>query len=116
MKNQAKSKKVKVFILAAVIGVFSLSSCGGGGDGVGAALNCDIAWGKQIEKDLNNYLDAIGAYSNDPSPQNCTRYKNATLDYIKALKKVKKCVPSSSVSLFNQSLQQAEQDVKDLNC
>ena len=115
MKQKTKVKKGKVYVIILLLASAGLFSCNGN-DVVGAGSGCGVAWSESIQGDLNKYLEAIGQYSNNPTVENCNNYKKALQGYINSLKKVKKCVPSVSISVWNQTLKEAEEEVNNIDC
>ncbi len=124
MKKNQKSKerihsiikKSKIILLILLISILGLSSCGGS-DVVGAALNCNSSnWVQEVEKELNDFSNAAMDYGNDPTNENCDKYKKAGLKYIEALGSVKKCVVKSGLSGFNQALDEAKKSINEIQC
>lgn len=105
-------KQTLIFLF---LGMFflGLSSCGGDKNncafGVGFAL--------EINDELNALSEASVRYSNDPSTQNCEAYVDAYADYIDALRSLRGCyVAYGSLDDYNESLDEAERDLDDIDC
>jgi len=117
MKKSQNNKTGKFIILILVIILFSVTSCGGDGENISAALNCGTTtWPKQIEKELNAFINAASDFSINDTKENCEKYKKAGLDYLKAFDNVRKCVPGGSINNFNEALQDAKKEINAINC
>ena len=123
MKNQDVKKRnyvnwntFKVLFFTITIALFTLTSCGGD-DVVGAATGCgNAAWSKTLESAVTKFSDASSNYSNDPSIDNCKKYKAAGLDYVKAIKSVTNCIPGSSKKFYEDALKELNDEIKNINC
>lgn len=107
---------IQSFIMIAVIFLFSLTSCGGD-DVIGAATGCGSSnWSSTIESATSKWSETATNYANDPSIANCNKYKSAGLDYVKAYKKILKCIPGSSKTIYKQAFTEIENEIKNLSC
>ena len=91
------------------------TSCGGSDDPVGAATGCDT-WAKEIESATIKWSDAAANYSNNPTSDNCKKYKDAGLDYVKVFKNVSKCIPSANKQVYEQALNDLQTEMNNINC
>lgn len=74
------------------------------------------AWAIQVSDEANNWANAASKYSSDPSPANCTSYKNAAKNYLDALEGVRGCVAGVSQAEFNEAIAEAKKDVDEADC
>lgn len=104
-------KRLFLFYIPCLIVMMGLYACGK------SAINCHSAgWAFAISNEAIALSEASSAYSLDQSKANCENYKKAYQDYINALKKYEKCLEPSERSSWIQSLNDAEQEIKDLQC
>ncbi len=73
-------------------------------------------WIQDVSTDLEKWSAAATSYSEEPTEENCNSYKSALNGYLTALNKVKKCVPGSSLSDFDGSLDEAKQELSEIDC
>lgn len=73
-------------------------------------------WSMEIQDEAMQLSNAAAAYGQNPTPENCQNYKDAAEAYIKALQDLKNCVPAAQKSAYQQSLDEAIQNLNDLNC
>lgn len=76
----------------------------------------DGSWIQDVSSDLEKWSSAANEYSENPTEENCSSYKSAVNGYLSALNQVKKCVPSSSLSDFDGSLDEAKQELSEIDC
>lgn len=76
----------------------------------------NTGWSEKVSNEITAFSNAAIAYSNDPTPANCLSYKTAAEGYLNALEKVRLCVPSASKTEFQQSIDEAKQEINDLTC
>jgi len=74
------------------------------------------AWILNVEKELNAWSAASTAYGEDPSKANCENYKNTGQAYLNALDKTKKCIPGTSLSDYNKSIEDAKKELSEIVC
>lgn len=97
-----------------IIATLSLTSCGKSG-----ALGSDClngTWIENVQLELNAWAEASRQYSDDPTESNCEKQKQAGLAYISALEDVRDCVPTLSVTDFNDSIKEAEDEINETPC
>lgn len=77
---------------------------------------CSIAWGTELQNEVNAINSAGTAYANDPSPANCAAYKTAYQNYINKLKPYGNCNALTGQNRidFQNALQAAEDSVAGL--
>lgn len=84
---------------------------------VSCGKNCgSLGWALAIQDEANALSTASSAYSQDQSPANCEAYRQAYLDYIHALRDYDNCVEGGDRASWQQSLNEAEDDLDDLQC
>lgn len=74
------------------------------------------SWIQDVSTDLEKWSAAATTYSEEPTEANCSSYKSALNGYLTALNQVKKCVPGSSLSDFDGSLDEAKQELSEIDC
>ena len=74
------------------------------------------SWIQEVSTDLEKWSAAATTYSEEPTEANCTSYKSAINGYLNALNDIKKCVPTSSLSDFDGSLDEAKQELSEIDC
>ena len=123
MKNQNVKKRnyenmntFKVLFFTLAISLFLLSSCGGD-DVVASATGCgNASWATTLESSVSKWSDASTNYANNPTSDNCKKYKAAGLDYVKAIKSVTKCIPGSSKKFYDDAIKGLNDEIKNINC
>ena len=73
-------------------------------------------WAEQYAGELQTWSDASVAYSQDPTPANCAKYKTAAKSYLDALREIVDCVPTASKAEIDQSINEAKADVDKEGC
>ncbi len=81
-----------------------LGDCGSGG------------WASKVSKELNDWSVAASNYSADPTPANCSSYKNAAKGYLNALDDVRGCVLGANQANFNKAINEAKVEFDSLDC
>ena len=74
------------------------------------------SWIQDVSADLEKWSSASGTYAEEPTEENCNSYKSAINAYLTALNQVKDCVPGSSLSDFDGSLDEAKQELSEIDC
>jgi hypothetical protein len=99
-----------VFIL--LCGVLCFSSCGDDVDCSGANFE------QELQTELNAVISAGVAYSLNPDDSGtCNAYKDAIKKYVDALKPYRECATTSQEEAeFDASLEEAEQELNDIDC
>ena len=75
-----------------------------------------FGWSFAIQDEINNLSAAATAYSQQNTPENCQAYKQAYLNYIDALKDWEHCLNDFDRTDWQHALQEAEQDVNNIQC
>lgn len=74
------------------------------------------SWIQEVSSDLEKWTAAANTYGEEPTEANCNSYKSAINGYLNALNQIKNCVPSSSLSDFDGSLDEAKQELSEIDC
>lgn len=114
--RRIKTTKAKLFLIGC--GAAMLMSYGCSKDNPLNPLgNCyDGKWAEQYADELQVWSNAATAYSEDPTPANCSKYKTAAKNYLDVLKEVANCVPTANRAEINQSINEAKADVDKEGC
>lgn len=83
-------------------------------DGGASCLNG--SWIQEVSSELETWLAATAKFGEEPTVENCTSYKSAINGYLNALDRIKECVPTVSLADFNGSLDEAKQELSELDC
>lgn len=75
-----------------------------------------FVYGEEIADEAQALSEAAIAYGQNATPETCQAYKEAFQDYIDELQHYENCIPASDHDQWEQSLEEAEQDLKELNC
>ena len=75
-----------------------------------------LGWSLDLQNEITNLSNASSAYSLNPTTENCKAYKEAYSDYIDALRGYEKCVSAAERAGWQQSLDEAEADVNNIQC
>ena len=114
MKNTAKMKS-RLYLIGASAGIVMAVGCSKDdnplNDGCG-----NTAWSQKVSKEITAFSNAAVAYSDDPTSSNCLSYKAAAEGYLNALENVRLCVPTVSKAEFQQSIDEAKQEINALTC
>lgn len=104
-----KSKITLLFFFIAAI----LISCDDNDDDAPA---CSVAWGTELQNEVNAISAAANAYAADPSAGNCTAYKNAYQNYINKLEPYGNCTALTGQNRidFQNALQAAKDSIASL--
>jgi len=112
MKTQ-KYKTVKNSMCKILFGIFMLifTNCSK------SPIGClNGSWIQEVSADLEKWTAASNTYSEEPTEENCASYKNAINSYLSALDGIKNCVPAGSISDFDGSLDEARQELSEIDC
>ncbi|MEE9363497.1 MAG: hypothetical protein V3U92_12945 [Cellulophaga sp.] len=106
----------KILIGSCVI-LFSFTNCSKNEDNTKDNIECfGGTWIQEIAAELSVWTTSAQEYSTDPSKANCDSYKSAVTNYLNALDKIKKCVPTISLDDFNKSIEEAKVELTDIGC
>lgn len=75
-----------------------------------------LGWALAVQDEATALSTAASAYSQDPTTENCEKYRQAYSNYIDALDSQGSCVPSDQNSDFQKSLDDARSELSALNC
>lgn len=104
----------KMVITSSVISMLALSGCSKNSL---LSPNClSGSWIENVSTELNAWTTATQLYSESPTTVNCENNKQAGLDYISALDKIKNCVPTVSTSDFDLAQQEAKDEINATTC
>ncbi|MEO5906313.1 MAG: hypothetical protein ABIQ11_06280 [Saprospiraceae bacterium] len=70
----------------------------------------------ELQAEVDAYIAALTAYSQDQSMANCIAYKNSLTAYLNAADDVSNCVPANQQAQFQASLDAALADANALPC
>ncbi|MDO6516312.1 hypothetical protein [Zobellia uliginosa] len=82
-----------------------LGGCAGGG-----------IWSQNILDETAALSVAGQAYQEDPTVENCAKYKAAAKDYLNALKGWADCVPGTNKAEYDQAIKEAKEDIDKDGC
>ena len=105
-------KKVPFSQLLIVLCFVGLFSCGS----KDVTPGCSSAWTTETQDELDALSKAASAYGSDQSQANCTAYKNAYSNYLKALRSFSNCslILGSSRKALDEAIKEAEDEIKTL--
>lgn len=67
--------------------------------------------------EVEEFSNAAIEYSQDPSAENCNRYKNALSSYVDVLEKYEKCaLEYGSTEDWRETIREAREGINDLQC
>lgn len=109
-------KKIKIVMSFAIL-LVGLSSCNKDEEETLENTQCyEGTWIQEMSEELQAWTTAALEYNNDPTAIKCNNYKSAITNYLNALDKIKKCVPSTSLMDFNDSIDEAKLVLSDIDC
>ena len=80
-------------------------------------ISClDGSWVQEVSSDLEAWSAASNTYAENPTVENCNNYKSAINGYLNALEGIQDCVPGSSLSDFDGSLDEAKDELSEIDC
>lgn len=82
---------------------------------LGACANGAV-WTEVVSNELNAYNQALQAYSEAPTAENCATVKASAKNYFDALGDVLECVPTTSRAQINQAIEEAKDEVDKEGC
>ena len=111
-------KTLRFFLFFMVFGLLAISC--GDDDPDDGNVDCNNANSVNAElmDEINAWTAAASAWANDPTdPGLCNDYKDATLDYLNALRALEDCANDAGVGVeFANSITQAEEALAQLTC
>ncbi len=112
-----KTMKTRLFVIGCGAAMIAFTSGCSKDNPLNPAGNCfDGKWAEQYAGELQTWSNATTAYSEDPTPANCTKYKTAAKNYLDALKQLADCVPTANKAEINKSINEAKADVDKEGC
>ena len=112
-----KTLQTRLFVIGCGAAMITLTSGCSKDNPLNPAGNCFGGnWAEQYTNELQAWSNASAAYSEDPTPANCAKYKTAAKSYLDALKEVADCVPTTSKAEINKSINEAKADVDKEGC
>jgi len=103
--------KYKKFILPLLVLSFIFISCGKD------SVTCSNNFSSELSDEIEAFTDALTVYTMDNSSANCEAYKDAYIDYLNALKDYSDCgFTGTTLSNYNQLLEEAENEVQQIQC
>ena len=73
-------------------------------------------WAETYADELETWGNAAKAFSQDPTPANCTKYKSSAKAYLDALNEIYDCVPSTSRSGIDAQIKEAKAEIDQADC
>ena len=108
-------KTSKILMSCAIIILTGFSSCSIEDDVISG--DCfGGTWIQELSVELQTWTATAQAYSDEPTKENCNRYKSAIANYLDALERIKKCVPVISKGDFDESLKEAKLELNEIEC
>ena len=111
-------KYANKILMSALLVVASLVACNKDDDD-DDNVRCGDNWSPavELEDEINAITAAAQTYGMDPSMENCEAYKQSLLDYLDAIRSWEDCyVHIGQQAEFNRQVDEAEQDVMNIQC
>lgn len=107
-------KSKMAYVLLVIFICFGLSSCSTKDD----SEPCSLAWGTELQAELNALTAAAQTYSTNPTIANCNAYKNAAQAYVNALSPYGDCAALTfqQRTSWQEVLNSAQQSVNEIDC
>ncbi len=100
--------KISFYLL--VIGLAFMTSCGGD------SVDCDVnVFNNGTQQRVNDYNNALVVYADDPTEDNCNKFKDAANDWLNFVEDYSSCDQFDQTS-FNEILQQARDALNQVPC
>jgi hypothetical protein len=74
------------------------------------------SWIQELSSELTDWTAAAQEYSDNPTSANCNSYKSSVNNYLDAIDKIKDCVPTASLGDLNGSIDEAKQELNEIDC
>lgn len=104
--------KIKKCIMVCSILAFGLIGC----NKDGPAKCFGGSWVQELSAELTDWTTAAQEYGDNPTTENCNSYKSSLNNYLKALDRIKNCVPKASLGDFNESIDEIMQELNEIDC
>lgn len=104
---------MKTRIIAIFTVVLFLSACDRGED------NCNqvfFAGAAIFNEEVAAVNEAAQNWADDPSPENCSAYRNSVEVYVDRLNDFRRCIPTSEQDEFDSDIEGIEEQVENLDC
>ncbi len=107
----------KFFGFCCAIALCSSTSCSGDdGDDLAANDCANTAWTQLVSDEATAYTNALLAYNENPTEENCNTVKTFANAYLEALRDIADCIPQTSQTEVNQAIDEAKEDVDNDLC
>lgn len=93
---------------------FFAFGCGSDDSGINDCTN--NAWAQIFTDEATAYGNALTAYQNNPTPENCGNIKSAAIEYLEALRDALDCVPTANRAEVDQAINEAQAEVNQEDC
>ncbi|MAU15092.1 MAG: hypothetical protein CMH46_06075 [Muricauda sp.] len=114
---KAISRNIFVIFCIAITSSLLVSCSGDDSEDDISSVDCQAGtWTEWIQSELTDYSNALNAYAEDPSDQNCSAFKTAAFDYLEALRDIADCVPTANKAAIDQAIDEAESEVANESC
>lgn len=111
-----KKIKTRLLLIGSGVLMITISSCTKDSP-LNPLGNCfDGNWLETYANGLQTMSNAATTYSNDPTPANCSNYKNATKAYLDAAADFYDCIPAGDKSEIDQELKEAKAEIDKEGC
>jgi len=102
----------KTFLFALVVSCAFIFSCGKSG-----AVGCGSNFYGDLENEITQLSAVATTYSQDPTPANCEKYKDALSDYFNAFEGLRGCYGTgANKAEFDAAIKDAQDDLDDWEC
>ena len=107
-------KSTPVIVILAMIICFGFATCGENED----TTACSLAWGTELQSEINAITAAAQAYGANQSVANCAAWKNAAQAYLTALEPYGDCatLTTQQRSSWQSARNSAQQSVDAITC
>lgn len=103
-------KIIKKIMLCSIL-FFGLASCSKN------PVKCfGGSWIQELSSELTDWTTAAQEYSDNPTAANCNNYKSSVNNYLDAIDNIKNCVPTASLGDLNGSIDEAKQELNEIDC
>lgn len=80
---------------------------------------CGSNWNAAValEDEINGLNSAAATYANDPTTENCEKYRQAILDYLDAVRGYEDCyIAIGQRDEFNKAVSDSEEQARNITC
>lgn len=75
-----------------------------------------LLWTESILDEYSAWSTAAQAYSDNPTDENCQKYKEAAKDYLDSLRGIADCVPGTNRAEYDAEIEEAKAEVDREDC